>query len=164
MNWDAIGAIGDLVSGLGVIVTLGYLAAQIRQNTRSVQGSATQAYTQIVQTELHWAHEITPLWVRSLQRPELLTAEDEWDLGLFLRAFFITRQNEYFQVQKGLLDRTFADATAQAIRLILSMEWAKAWWHANGRGWLTPAFSSHVESLLDQQPPSGLDTLLHTPR
>ena len=33
MNWDAIGAIGNLVSGLGVIVTVAYLALQMRQNT-----------------------------------------------------------------------------------------------------------------------------------
>ncbi|MEJ2340074.1 MAG: hypothetical protein P8Y15_14460 [Gemmatimonadales bacterium] len=165
MNWEAIGAVGDLVSGVGVIVTLGYLAAQIRHNTRSVQGAVTQAYTQIVQTELHWAHEITPSWVKSLQHPEQLTAEEQFDLGHFLRAFFITRQNEYFQVQKGLLDRNFTNATAQAIEMILSTEWARAWWHANGGGgWLAADFSAHVESFMGHQPASGIDTLLHVPR
>ena len=33
MNWDAIGAIGEIVGATGVIVTLIYLAVQIRQNT-----------------------------------------------------------------------------------------------------------------------------------
>jgi hypothetical protein len=40
MNWDALGAIGDFVSGMGVIVTLGYLAVQIRSNTNLVRGQA----------------------------------------------------------------------------------------------------------------------------
>jgi hypothetical protein len=31
MNWDAIGAIGELVGGAAVLVTLIYLAVQIRQ-------------------------------------------------------------------------------------------------------------------------------------
>lgn len=35
MNWEAIGAIGELVGALGVILTLAYLAIQIRQNTKS---------------------------------------------------------------------------------------------------------------------------------
>jgi hypothetical protein len=30
MNWDAIGAIGELVGAMAVVVTLGYLAVQIR--------------------------------------------------------------------------------------------------------------------------------------
>ena len=33
MNWDAIGAIGEVLGALVVVVTLVYLAVQIRQNT-----------------------------------------------------------------------------------------------------------------------------------
>ncbi len=38
MNWDAIGAVGDLVAAVAVIVTLGYIgrqfAATLRQQRR----------------------------------------------------------------------------------------------------------------------------------
>jgi len=30
MNWDAIGAVGEIVGALGVVVTVGYLALQVR--------------------------------------------------------------------------------------------------------------------------------------
>jgi hypothetical protein len=36
MNWEAIGAVGEIVGAIAVVVTVGYLAFQIRQNTRSV--------------------------------------------------------------------------------------------------------------------------------
>ncbi len=36
MNWDAIGAIGEILGAIAVLGTLIYLAAQIRQNTASV--------------------------------------------------------------------------------------------------------------------------------
>ena len=39
MNWEAIGAVGELLGAIGVIVTLGYLAVQIRQNTRATGAS-----------------------------------------------------------------------------------------------------------------------------
>lgn len=32
MNWDAIGAIAELVGALAVVLTLAYLARQISQN------------------------------------------------------------------------------------------------------------------------------------
>ncbi len=37
MNWDAIGAIGEVIGGVGVIATLLYLSIQIRQNTKATE-------------------------------------------------------------------------------------------------------------------------------
>ena len=45
---DALGNLGDFLGGLGVVVTLIYLARQIRQNTRSVESAAFQAATRDV--------------------------------------------------------------------------------------------------------------------
>lgn len=39
LNWDAIGAIGEVLGAVAVFVTLAYLAVQIRQNTHSVSTS-----------------------------------------------------------------------------------------------------------------------------
>ena len=36
MNWEALGAIGEIVGAIAVVLTLGYLAVQMRQNTRVV--------------------------------------------------------------------------------------------------------------------------------
>ena len=43
MNWEAIGAIGEVVGAIGVVVTLGYLAYQIRQNTIQLEHSTRTA-------------------------------------------------------------------------------------------------------------------------
>ncbi len=37
MNWEAIGAIGEIIGAMAVFLTLVYLALQIRQNTKAVQ-------------------------------------------------------------------------------------------------------------------------------
>jgi hypothetical protein len=43
MNWEAIGAVGEAIGAFGVILTLGYLALQIRQNTRSLKSASYQS-------------------------------------------------------------------------------------------------------------------------
>lgn len=43
MSWEAIDAVSSLVSAVGVIATLIYLAYQIRQNTQSIQGATEQS-------------------------------------------------------------------------------------------------------------------------
>ena len=42
MNWEAIGAIGEIAGALGVVLTLVYLSVQLRQNTKAMQITAIQ--------------------------------------------------------------------------------------------------------------------------
>lgn len=42
MNWEAIGAFGEIAGAIGVILTLMYLAIQLRQNTKASQIAAVQ--------------------------------------------------------------------------------------------------------------------------
>ncbi len=45
VNWEAIGAIGELIGGVAVIATLIYLAVQLRQNTKGIRA---QSYYNVV--------------------------------------------------------------------------------------------------------------------
>ena len=46
MNWDAIGAIGEIVGALAVVISLMYLAAQIRtSNAAAKQAAMQEIYT-----------------------------------------------------------------------------------------------------------------------
>ena len=40
--FDALGNLGDFVGGIGVVITLAYLAVQVRQNTRALRTSSRQ--------------------------------------------------------------------------------------------------------------------------
>ena len=42
MNWEAIGAVGEIVGAVAVVGTLFYLAIQIRQNNRVVEENSRQ--------------------------------------------------------------------------------------------------------------------------
>jgi hypothetical protein len=43
VNWEAAGAIGEIVGAIGVLATLIYLAVQIRDNTRSLHAASLQS-------------------------------------------------------------------------------------------------------------------------
>ena len=73
MNWDAIGAGAELLGAIGVILTLIYLARQIRHNSQQIKGSSTVA-----------VHEFqNGLTDQLLAQPELfqliLRANFEWE-------------------------------------------------------------------------------------
>jgi hypothetical protein len=48
VSWEAVAAIGELIGAVGVIVTLGYLAFQIRQNTKQLEQNERTAIASAV--------------------------------------------------------------------------------------------------------------------
>jgi hypothetical protein len=50
LNWDAIGAVGELVGAAAVVVTVGYLALQIRNETTRARTEARRARSNRVST------------------------------------------------------------------------------------------------------------------
>jgi hypothetical protein len=50
MNWDAIGAIAELLGAIAVVATLAYLSVQLRQNTASVRASSAAAHSEAMRT------------------------------------------------------------------------------------------------------------------
>jgi hypothetical protein len=42
INWEAVSTISDLIGAIVVVVTLGYVAAQIRQNTNAIVANSRQ--------------------------------------------------------------------------------------------------------------------------
>ncbi|NQV69442.1 MAG: hypothetical protein HQ498_05390 [Pseudohongiella sp.] len=48
MNWDAIGAVGEIAGAIAVVVSLIYLASQIRQSNRLMTLEATKYATEAV--------------------------------------------------------------------------------------------------------------------
>ena len=43
MNWNAVGAVGEIIGATAVLLSLLYLGFQIRQNTRTLKPSSYQA-------------------------------------------------------------------------------------------------------------------------
>jgi len=109
VNWEAIGAIGEVLGAVGVIATLAYLARQIRQNSEVVRSSTRQAIsTTQLQVGLQIASDpaLRGLALRWLSGAPAATPEEALAEDMFLRANFRAFENQYHQH----LDGTFDDA------------------------------------------------------
>src|SRR5262245_36441765 len=90
MNWEAIGAIGQLLSSITVFVTLGYLAVQVRQVNRNSALAAMQANRAQRQTWFVGIRD-SPHYPRiqvKLDSKEALDAEDAYRLRMHLACEF----------------------------------------------------------------------------
>ena len=79
MNWDAIGAVGELLGAAAVLFTLIYLAVQIRQNTSAV-ATATYESTMTGFNDINIVVAGNPALAsvldRGCQNPESLNSEE----------------------------------------------------------------------------------------
>ncbi len=107
MNWDALGAIGEVVGAAAVIITLAYLAVQIRQNTRMNASALRQSfYDYTTRQMLHGTDstELSALMAKaSMTNEPLLPGEKIQILRLF-QAVFVGYQGAFFQYKKNALD------------------------------------------------------------
>ena len=91
MDWNAIGAVGETLGAVAVIVTLLYLSKQIRQNSRAVQVAALR------DTTAQWNHwsellatspDLSDIVARGNQSYKSLPTADALRYGAFIQTFF----------------------------------------------------------------------------
>ncbi len=108
MNWEAIGAIGEVVGAFGVILTLGYLAVQIRQNSAVVRASTRQAISTMQAEVGYRLAQDAELRAAALHFTHLDSTVSEADLAghFYLRALLRTYENQYHQYRDGTFDES----------------------------------------------------------
>ena len=62
MNWEALGAIAELLGAIGVILTLLYLSRQIDNNSKQLEGSAVVAIASYERSMLEDIFNNEKLW------------------------------------------------------------------------------------------------------
>ena len=103
MNWEAISAVGEIVGATAVVVTLLYVAVQIRNSTRETQAMGVQAAASMDQEFLLTigaSPVLAQLWATYLAAPETLS-DDQKLQGVYLMASLL-RRTENIQLQKRL--------------------------------------------------------------
>ena len=106
MDWEAIGAIGEVGGAVAVIATLIYLAGQLRQNTKALRSSTYQAFND---SSFSWADsEIeNAAMIAKTQNysslDELTPEEREIWRGIMFKAFTVMESN-YLHHRAGAMD------------------------------------------------------------
>ncbi len=157
MNWDAIGAVGEILGALGVLGSLIYLGSQIRDNTRSLGAASLQAVLDGPRDRwllpLANNDETAEIWSKGLTSLDYLGANEK-------RRFWFLMTEQYFQMQqcmhlreRGLIPEVDYDAW---------LKWTVALTRTPGGGeiWkeiqtlITPTIAELVNEQLELDPDS----------
>ena len=147
MPIEAVNAFAQLIAAVGVIVSLFYLAAQIRQNTRSMRAVVVDSL----------AHSLVDLLGPQAQNPESLRAlsivTENWNAASdedrarslpFIFATFKLFENAWFQQRQGTLDQQQWEGWDAYIRIYYHQPGVKTWWTMR-RAAFAAGFRDYVE-------------------
>ncbi len=148
MNWDAIGAVGEVAGAGAVFVSIIYLAVQIRQNTRSLKLTVEKDIA------IHFAqvnYDLAPtsvshILVRAAADVSQLSDEEMAQFGLFANGFFRTQQLAYDQWLEGNLSRRSWESIESHFKTQLASAGIKAFWDVR-LATFKPEFQDYVNGL-----------------
>ena len=138
MNWDAVGAIAELLGAIGVIISLAYLATQIRQNTRQIGEHSRELRIAAIDAiaasfsrfrdPLIRDPELAALWLRGLEDYDGLEPIAKVRLGRLFQELFFAHQNTWSRYREGATSEDAWQDHMQAIKNNLRQPGIRNWW------------------------------------
>ena len=152
MNWEAVGAIAELIAAIGVIVSLLYLAMQIRQNTASVRASTYQDFTrESADTTRHMVfdgnllEEFTPI----LQGARGYDPGQDRRFALIAGLYARNLQFGFLELRAGRIERRqFESYVSYHAESFLRIPAWSQWWKLN-RKHFDEELATWIDSLID---------------
>lgn len=136
MNWDAIGAIAEVVGAVGVIASLIYLGLQMREANRAAAVAAKlEAATLLgafMDVQLQ-NPELDALWRRGRESIDGLDADEYYRFSNFVLKAFWFFSAGHFQLCCGRLAQSDWAEIRAIIRYWLDGAGCRAWWAKTGQ-------------------------------
>ena len=162
MNWEAIGALGEIVGALGVILTLAYLAVQVRQNTEEMRSGQTQDLIEANSEANYFMasdEKLAELMQIGMVEPSELSATDQFRFNVFWFAAYNRFDFAYHQFIRGRLDPELWEKMDYEIPLYLNLPGSRAWWERD-KPRFSKKFVAYVEKRLSEfEPPEAIPTI-----
>ena len=132
MNWDAIGAIGEIIGAVAVFITLIYLALQIRQNTRAVNSSALDSTVNtisIARQSIYENDEVARVYMKGLTTPEELDDLERLKFRLLLHNLMLSQSNIFAQTKFSDLPLSEWQAQSNVIKRVIGSPGGSWFWN-----------------------------------
>jgi hypothetical protein len=147
MNMETINVWAQLIASIGVIVSLFYVAAQVRQNTRSSRAIVVDSLARSM-------HDLAFEMAQNDQLLATATMLKDWSsasemerarYASFMLGYFKLFENGWFQMRQGTLEADQWEGYAEFLRTVWMVPTVKTWWSMR-RTFFAPGFRRYVEN------------------
>ncbi len=147
MNWEAIAAVAEILGALGVIITVAYLAVQVRQNSQQVASSLAESIrnglnegTRIMASD----PEAARVFRVGVLDPASLGDSERYQFDAILTLAFNGQQQAFVNGQIGDMG---------TLEWLLAFPGTQSWW-SEYSGLMSCDFRDYINDLLNKQSPA----------
>ena len=159
MNWEAVGAISQIVGTVLVGITLIYLAIQLRQNTSALKSSTFLAISALMGSTMEiWAThpDIAPLLLKAQAGLDELSPDERARFGFVMMMAYRRVETVVVQRHLGFIDRELTEGFERSALSVFHSKGVRQWWDASKH-----AFSNLFSAWVDEKIVSNLPQPIH---
>jgi len=152
VNWDAIGALGEIIGAIAVVASLIYLAGQIRTQNREARVSAMHDISVGFRDAINnfASEEVCAIFIKANKDYDSLSDVEAQMLIVLMGQFFRAFEEAYIQYDEGRLDQRSWNAITKYYLKIISAPAMQTGWQLR-RGFLDESFVEFVDSHQEQE-------------
>jgi hypothetical protein len=151
VNWEAIGAVGEIVGALAVVITLAFLIFQLRQNTTALRQQSERASADAIHA---WSRAMMDPSVSGAVSKGYLDAEakpspaEMVPIEHFAISFLVALQQDFFDWKRGLQSNEIWASRTGLVHGVFNSNPVRKWWSEIGYNYVVPEFRVVIEDIL----------------
>lgn len=149
MSIQDLGNIGELIAALATVATLGYLAVQVRQNTRALRSSTFQEISNdmsVSSQAVSTNPELSAVLAKGSETIANLTAEESMRFSFFLLMTFRRLESTFVQRQSGFINPELTEGFERSVISTVASGGGAEWWVS-----AKPAFSAKFVAYVEEK-------------
>lgn len=150
MNWDAIGALGEVSGAAAVVISVIYLAVQVRKQTEEAKLSATRELSTQFQVGLDMIAqdgELTDIWEAGTRDFEALPSNHRLRLSIYLQRMTRVLEAQYIHSKNENVSPELFQSTQLAFKAFLTFPGSRTWWQVSKQMYVSD-FGEHVDKMI----------------
>ena len=153
------GALGELIGGIAIIVSLIYVGIQVKDNAGAVRSAAANdanVATQSWYMQIGSDRQTSELVYEALTSEVALSNQEEFQFLMMMHGSVLAFQNSYLLAEEGTIDFELRESATTAISGVKDLPGFRRYWRQR-RSYLHSGFADYVGQLLQQKTDVTID-------
>jgi len=154
MSLSDLASVGSLVSGVAVLVSLVYLALQVRQTEKNQRAQISQGVIDRTSDMNMWVidSQMLDVFLKARNQQTDLSEKEIFHLSIIFRVLLSNSQDAYVQHSAGLIDQLTFDQTMTTLKYWLGNPIFRAIWKSQNTILASTEWAAYIEKLLKEMP------------
>jgi len=132
----SIGDISGIIQAVGVVVSLIYVAIQVRASTKAIKGATYQSIISVyaeIEARISQDSEAARIYRLGCDEPEALEKDEALRFRELVCSIFNFYENLHYQYKNNLLDEVLWEGWSNYLKIKLEYPGVAKYWETNGK-------------------------------